>query len=419
MRADAQRNHDRMVAAAAEVVAEQGADASLEEIEQEGRGRIGDSAPAFRWAGRAARGGLREQHRGRLCTRRGPPVITRNPCRRLTIWLHGMVGHIATRPRSRPGVDAERRPWFAMSPPDPLAGRRLLERGLRRTARCRSTWRSGDLLKLVNGISLASDEDTAQAGRCSTLAIRGVASSCGLIDFAANPTGRWLEVCCAHHAGRAARADRVLDRSGLPHRAAYEHRGRRRNAEPGHRPAGARSRAVAGRLRRAARAARRRAGTARTRTGCSPHPVPGDPQAGPGQPAGAVPGQPEALGIDIARARRPLRRGQLGAPGARRVGPGLGGLAGRPGDHPVHVLPAGRRHDAGPGVGGDHLRHRADHDGAAGRLALQGHRLRARASRTARCSARPSTRCAATTSTTRTSRPDQRLFEEYADEAAG
>ena len=50
-------------------------------------------------------------------------------------------------------------------------------------------------------------------------------------------------------------------------------------------------------------------------------------------------------------------------------------------------------HDAGPGVGGDHLRHRADHDGAAGRRPLQGHRVRAGHHATARCSARPSTRC--------------------------
>ena len=98
----------------------------------------------------------------------------------------------------------------------------------------------------------------------------------------------------------------------------------------------------------------------------------------PGNPQELYLGSLTALGIDVARPRRPVRRGQLGLPGARRLGPGLGGVAGRPGDHPVHLLPAGRRADARPGVGGDHLRHRAHHDGAAGRRPLQGHRLRAR-----------------------------------------
>ena len=67
----------------------------------------------------------------------------------------------------------------------------------------------------------------------------------------------------------------------------------------------------------------------------------------PGNPQELYLEQPEALGIDI-RARRPVRRGQLGPPALGRVGSGLGGLAGRAGDHPVHLLPAGRRHDLDP-----------------------------------------------------------------------
>ena len=99
----------------------------------------------------------------------------------------------------------------------------------------------------------------------------------------------------------------------------------------------------------------------------TPHPVPGDPQARAGQPAGALPGQPGRARHRRRRARRAVRRGQLGLAGAGRVGAGLGGVAGRPGDHPVHLLPAGRRAQPRPAVGGDHLRHRADPDGAAGR----------------------------------------------------
>ncbi len=45
-----------------------------------------------------------------------------------------------------------------------------------------------------------------------------------------------------------------------------------------------------------------------------------------------------------AAARFPLRRGRLGEPDPRRLGPGLGGLVRRHGGRPVHLFPAGRRH---------------------------------------------------------------------------
>ena len=53
-------------------------------------------------------------------------------------------------------------------------------------------------------------------------------------------------------------------------------------------------------------------------------------------------------------ARRPPGRGRLGAALDRRLGPRLGGLVRRHGDHAVHVLPAGGRHRAGRDPRGDH-----------------------------------------------------------------
>ena len=50
-----------------------------------------------------------------------------------------------------------------------------------------------------------------------------------------------------------------------------------------------------------------------------------------------------AIGIDAGAARHPLRRGRLGEPDARRLGPRLGGLVRRDGGEPVHLFPAGRR----------------------------------------------------------------------------
>ena len=87
------------------------------------------------------------------------------------------------------------------------------------------------------------------------------------------------------------------------------------------------------------------------------------------------PGNPQELYLRLAggagprpaRARHPLRGGQLGVARPGRLGPGLGGVAGRAGDHPVHLLPAGGRPAARPGVGGDHLRPGAHPDRAAQR----------------------------------------------------
>ncbi len=71
-------------------------------------------------------------------------------------------------------------------------------------------------------------------------------------------------------------------------------------------------------------------------------PVPGDPQARARRRAGSVSAEPRGVRDRPARARRPLRGGQLGVADARRVGHRLAGAVRRPGDHAVHVLPAGR-----------------------------------------------------------------------------
>ena len=63
----------------------------------------------------------------------------------------------------------------------------------------------------------------------------------------------------------------------------------------------------------------------------------------PGNPQELYLGSLEALGIDIDAHDVRFVEDNWAIAGARRLGPGLGGLAGRPGDHPVHLLPAGRR----------------------------------------------------------------------------
>ena len=78
------------------------------------------------------------------------------------------------------------------------------------------------------------------------------------------------------------------------------------------------------------------------------------------------------------RERRALRRGRLGEPDARRLGPRLGSVAERHGDHAVHLLPAGRRPRLQPDHRRDHLRPRAPRDVPAGRRERLRPRLRRR-----------------------------------------
>ena len=65
-------------------------------------------------------------------------------------------------------------------------------------------------------------------------------------------------------------------------------------------------------------------------------------QPDPGNPQELFLQQPGSNRLQRPRARHPLCRGQLGEPGAGRLGAGLGSVAGRPGDHPVYLFPAGR-----------------------------------------------------------------------------
>ncbi|MEV0789596.1 helix-turn-helix domain-containing protein [Kribbella sp. NPDC050459] len=173
MRADAQRNRERMVAVAAEVVAEQGADASLEEIAR--RAGVGSATLHRHFGGRSAL--LEAVFRSRIdavCERAAELLAEPDPLRALTVWLRLMVAH-ATSSRGLAtalilsgdcGSDAHTRLLDA--------GRKLLERA-QHAAVVPSEVRIEDLLKLVNGISLASAEDTAQGDRLLTLAIRGIA----------------------------------------------------------------------------------------------------------------------------------------------------------------------------------------------------------------------------------------------------
>ncbi|MGW7681958.1 TetR/AcrR family transcriptional regulator [Kribbella sp. NPDC054772] len=173
MRADAQRNRDRLVTVAAEVVAEQGADASLEEIAR--RAGVGSATLHRHFGGRVALlEAVFQSGIDAVCDQAVKLADHPEPLRALTIWLRGMVAHStasrglgpALKLSAERGSDCHRRIL--------AAGGGLLERAQRDGA-VPADVRIEDLLKLVNGISLASGEDAVQADRLLTLAIRGIA----------------------------------------------------------------------------------------------------------------------------------------------------------------------------------------------------------------------------------------------------
>ena len=92
-----------------------------------------------------------------------------------------------------------------------------------------------------------------------------------------------------------------------------------------------------------------------------------------------------ALGIDPAAHDVRFEEDNWESPDAGGVGDRVAGAPRRPGDHPVHLLPAGGGDRPGPDLGRDHLRPRADRDVPAGRRGrlptalVRGHALRRRA----------------------------------------
>ena len=96
-------------------------------------------------------------------------------------------------------------------------------------------------------------------------------------------------------------------------------------------------------------------------------PVPGDPEAVAGEPSGALSRLARRDRRRHGAARHAFRRGRLGEPDARRLGPRLGMLVRRHGSLAIHLFPAGRRLRMRAGVGRTDLRPRAPRHVRAGR----------------------------------------------------
>ena len=140
---------------------------------------------------------------------------------------------------------------------------------------------------------------------------------------------------------------RVLGVPRVPAPAAAGHRNGGGHDASGDVPARARSQALERRLRAALPSSGGRPVRRESESAVQAPSVSGDPQAGAGRSAAAVSAEPRGLRDRSARARRPLRGGQLGVADARRLGHRLAGAVRRAGDHAVHVFPAGGRYRPG------------------------------------------------------------------------
>jgi AcrR family transcriptional regulator len=170
MRADARRNRDRLVSVASTVVAEQGAEASLEEIAR--RAGVGSATLHRHFPSRfALLDAVFAERVTALCDLGTDLLTAPDPGDALVRWLRELVRHavgnrgLATSLAKATGESCHAKIL--------AAGEALLTRAQETTA-IRADVSTGELLQLVNGIALASAEDEATANRLLTLAVTGL-----------------------------------------------------------------------------------------------------------------------------------------------------------------------------------------------------------------------------------------------------
>lgn len=167
-RADAQRNRERLVAAADAVIAESGPEASLEEIAR--RAGVGSATLHRHFPGRAALldAVLRDRVRA-LCLRTDDLLTEENAGAALVTWLRDVVTHAATTRGLGPALAGyEHDGKFAPHTMIREAARKLLARA-QREGSVDDGVTVDDVLQLANGISLATESLPDPAQRADTL----------------------------------------------------------------------------------------------------------------------------------------------------------------------------------------------------------------------------------------------------------
>ena len=178
MRADAQRNYDRIVAAAAEAIAADGAAASLEDIAR--RAGVGSATLHRHFPSRAAllEAVFHERIEG-ICGRARSLTADEDPHAALLTWLRDL-GAYATSTRGLAASLLEG-PYHsdACAAMVVSAGEALLRRAVE-AGKVRPDVAMADLVTLVNAISMAAEHGgPGEAERLLGLALEGIAPPAG------------------------------------------------------------------------------------------------------------------------------------------------------------------------------------------------------------------------------------------------
>lgn len=168
MRADARRNRDRLVSVASEVVAEQGAEASLEEVAR--RAGVGSATLHRHFPTRVSLlDAVFAERVAELCALADELTATMDPEAALRRWLAAVVQHavrnrgLATSLLTGTGESSHAKIL--------AAGEKLVTEA---TNAIHPEATAADLLKLANGVALAANDDEPTANRLLTLALTGL-----------------------------------------------------------------------------------------------------------------------------------------------------------------------------------------------------------------------------------------------------
>lgn len=186
MRADARRNHQRLLTEARTTFAAQGTNASLEDIAR--RAGVGIGTLYRHFPNRQALlSAVFEDTVAGLLTKAKAHLEAAQPCAALVAWLRDIVTHAGEyRGLSRalmtvsytatPGAEEDTSDLARCCAPIREAGEALLKRA-QAAASVRDDVSIGDLLQLTNAIALAAEEtpdDPELADRLLTLTLRGL-----------------------------------------------------------------------------------------------------------------------------------------------------------------------------------------------------------------------------------------------------
>ncbi|MFF4702794.1 TetR/AcrR family transcriptional regulator [Streptomyces sp. NPDC001288] len=170
-RKDAARNYDALLAAAREAFAENGAEASLEDVARRAGVGIGTLYRNFPTR-RELFESVYADEVNTLC-RVAVDLAEQEPWQALTAWLDRFTAYMVTKRAVRDALNDESEIFQACRDSMYGAGGPLLERA-QKAGVVRTDMEIGDLLRMVSGITATAFEDETQRDRVMGIALDGV-----------------------------------------------------------------------------------------------------------------------------------------------------------------------------------------------------------------------------------------------------